>query len=460
MADIRRVAADPPTSAALPQRPHLFALAALYALLVMYGSLVPLDFQPMSGDHVAKLIHEVLHQPLVFRSRSDLLVNVMLAIPLSLLLAAGLCADRSRNAALLAGPAVVLACVLFAAGVEFLQLFFPPRVSSLTDVASQGFGSCIGVLAWLVCGQAAIDWCRRVKTTNTAPGLAGLLLPSYVVLLIIMHVAPFDLITRPKEVAVKWRAGRIRPIPFQAFYENPIEGLDKALINFAYFLPVGVLWGLGPVRQRPRRAQLLRAAGVGLLAAGSVETLQLMVFSRSFETTDIVTGLLATVIGAEAAAAFCRARDRSATSRSRVFFAVAILLWLAALMNDYWRPFDFSFDSGGLLSRLRQIEWVPLADSHHGNDFQAILHLFDKVLLFLVLGVLFTLASANSRRRLAGLKVIAATFLAALILETGQLFLANRHFGITDIAFAVFGGWLGYSLVTTLTRLAGASGVA
>jgi len=45
-------------------------------------------------------------------------------------------------------------------------------------------------------------------------------------------------------------------------------------------------------------------------------------------------------------------------------------------------------------------------------------------------------------------------------LETGQLFLPTRHFGITDILFAVSGGWLGYSLVATLTKLANSPGTA
>ena len=458
MADSRPVPGDPPISSVPLRRPHLLALAAAYALLVTYGSLVPLDFHPMPFGRIAKRVDEVAHQRLEFRSRSDLLVNVMLAIPLSFLLMAGFCADRSRRAALFAAPGVVLACVLFATSTEFLQLFFPPRVSSLTDIASQGFGSCIGVLAWAFRGQATIDWCRRLTKANTAAGLAGLLLPSYLVLLILMHIAPFDLITRPKEAAAKWRAGRIHFIPFQTCYENPIEGLDKTLINFAYFLPVGLLWGLGPIRQKPRRLQVLHTAAMGLLAAGSVEVLQLMVFSRTFEATDILTGLLAVLAGAEATAAFFQPHDRSATSRSRVFLGLAILVWLAALMNDYWRPYDFSFDSGLFASRLHRIEWLPFADSHHGNDFQAILHLLDRVLLFLVLGALCTLGSRTGLGRAARLKVIAAVFVAASVLETGQLFLASRHFGITDILFAVLGGWLGYFLVATLTKLANPPG--
>jgi glycopeptide antibiotics resistance protein len=454
MADFPPFRGDPSISSTPLRRPRLLALAAVYALLMTYGCLVPLDFQPMPCERIAKRVSEVLYQRVEFRSRSDLLVNVTLGVPLSFLLMAGLCADRSRKVALFAAPAVVVACVSFTAGMEFLQLFFPPRVSSLTDIASQGVGSCIGVLAWAFRGQVAIDWCRRLKKANTAPGLAGSLLPSYMILLILMHVAPFDLITRPKEVVTKWRAGRIRLIPFRTFYENPIEGLDKTLINFAYFLPVGLLWGLGSIRQKPRRLRLLRAAAAGLLAAGSVEALQLMVFSRDFEATDILAGLLATVVGAEAAVAFYRPQNRSTSWRSRVLLGLAILVWLVALMNDYWRPFDFSFDSDRLASHLHRIEWLPLADSHHGNDVQAISHLFDKVLLFLVLGVLCTMGLSNGLGRLTRLKVLAVIFLAALILEAGQLFLATRHFGITDILLAVAGGWLGYSLVATLTQLA------
>jgi glycopeptide antibiotics resistance protein len=460
MADSPPVPSDPPISSELPRRPHLLALAAVYVLLVTYGSLVPLNLQPMPFNRVAQRVDEVLHQDLEFRSRSDLLVNVMLAIPLSFLLMAGFCADRSRTAAVFVAPAVVLACVLFAAGMEFLQLFFPPRVSSLKDVVSQGLGSCLGVLAWGLRGQTTVDWCRRLRKAHTVPGLAGLLLPSYVVLLILLHMAPFDLITRPKEAAAKWREGRIHFIPFQTCCENPIEGLDKTLLNFAYFLPVGLLWGLGSIRQRPHRLQILHAAATGLLAAGSVEALQLMVFSRSFDATDILTGLLATVLGAETIAVFCRPHDRAATWRSRVFLGLAILVWLAALMNDYWRPFDFSFDSGVLASRLNRIEWLPLADTHHGNDFQAFLHLLDRVLLFLVLGILCTLGLPAGLRRRTGLTVVAAVFVAASILETGQLFLATRHFGISDVLFATLGGWLGYSLIATLTKVANSAGIA
>jgi glycopeptide antibiotics resistance protein len=458
MADL--LAPSHPPISAPPRGPHLLALSVAYMLFVAYGSLVPFDFQPMPCNRIAQRIDEVLHQKLDLRSRSDLLVNTMLGVPLGFLLVAALCVDRSRTTVLLAAPGVVLSCAFFAASIEFLQLFFPPRVASLTDIVSQGVGSCVGVLAWVFRGQAIIDWCRRVASVNTPPGLGRLLLPSYVVLLVALHTAPFDLITRPKEAVVKWRAGRIHLIPFQTFYENPIEGLDKALITFAYFLPVGLLWGLGPIRKQPRKVQFLYATAAGLAAAGSVEVLQLMVFSRAFDATDIVTGLLATVVGVGATAALCRPHDRTTTWRGRVFLGLAIFAWLAALVNDYWWPFDFSFDPGPLASRVNSIEWLPLADSHHGNDFQAILHLLDRMLLFMVLGALCAIGLQAGVRRRAGLKVVASIFAAASVLETGQLFLPSRHFGVTDVLVAVAGGWLGYSLIATLAKLANTPGAA
>jgi glycopeptide antibiotics resistance protein len=454
MIDSRPVPGSPPTSSTPLRGRHLFALAAAYGLIATYGSLVPLDFQPMPLGHVARRVEEVFHQRLDFRSRSDLFVNVALAIPLSFLLMAGVCADRSRTVVLLAAPGVVLACVVFAAGIEFLQLFFPPRVSSLTDVVSQGLGSCVGALSWALCGQRIVDGCRRLAKIGIGPGTAGLLWPGYMVVLILTHMAPFDLITRPGEAAAKWREGRIHVVPFQTCCKNPIQGWDNMLIDFAYFLPLGLLWGLGPVRQNRGKVQLLHTAAIGLLAAGAVETLQLMVFSRSCDTTDILTGLLATIAGAEAVTVFCRPHDRAATFRSQVFLGLAIFAWLAALVNDYWRPFAFSGDFSLVASRLHRIEWLPLADLHHGDDFQAILHVFDRVLLFLVLGALCTLGFRHGWRRAVRARVVAAVFAVALVLETGQLFLASRYFGVTDILFAVLGGWLGYSLVAVLTKLA------
>lgn len=460
MGDIRPALEDSPTVSSPPRRPHLLGLAAVYALIVIYGSLVPLEFQGMPYKQIVQRVDEVVHQQVELRSRSDLLVNAALAMPLSFLLMAALCADRSRVVALFAAVAVVPMCVLFAACVEFMQLFFPPRVSSLTDVVSQGIGSCAGVLGWVICGQAIINWCRRIWQANTAPGLARLLLPGYLILLIGLHMAPFDVITRPKEVAVKWRAGRIHVVPFQTFYENPIEGLDKTLINFTYFLPVGLLWGLGPVRQKPRRIRVLHAAATGLLVAGAVEALQLIVFSRHFEATDICSGTLATIVGAEATAALCPRPDRPAVDRSRLLFLAAIAIWFVALMNDYWRPFNFSFDSDRIFGTLHRIEWAPLADAHHGNDVYAILNLLDKFLVFMVLGAMCTLCCAGELKRGTAVKVITGVLLAAAILEAGKLFVPSRHFGITSILVATLGGWLGYFVIATLARFSNTSSMA
>jgi VanZ family protein len=450
------IAADLRVVSAPPRRSHLIALLAVYVFLMTYGSLVPCEFHSMQSELVAQRINAVLHEHVSFRFRSDLLVNVMIAIPLAFLLMGALCVDRGRMAAMLAGPLVVVTCVLFGAGLEVLQLFFPPRVMSLSDVVFQTLGSCLGVVAWLIAGQATVGWCRRVAGVTTAPGLAGMLLPTYVVMLVLMHTAPFDVITRPKEAAAKWRAGRVNLVPFQSFCLDPMEGLDKALINAAYFLPVGLLLGLGPLRQQPRKVQVVYTVGAGLLVAGSVEVLQLAVFSRNFEATDIFTGLLAVMIGVRASAIIGRTPDHATGRRRKTFMGLAIAVWLAMLINDYWRPLAFSFDASLLAARLRAVEWLPLADCHHGNDFQAVLRLFDKCLLFFVLGALCTLFLGGEHRTHS--KVVGGAFAAAAFLEAGQLFLPTRQFGLTDILVGTLGGWLGCCLVTALTRLAAVSG--
>jgi VanZ family protein len=134
MTNSRSATGDSPRPFLPPRRPHLFALAAIFALIVTYGSLVPLDFHPMPSRQVAQQVDQVLQESLDLRSRSDLLVNGSLGVVLGFLLMAGFCADRSRTAVLAAAPVAVAVCVLFAAVIEFAQLFFPPRVSSLTDI--------------------------------------------------------------------------------------------------------------------------------------------------------------------------------------------------------------------------------------------------------------------------------------------------------------------------------------
>ncbi len=116
-------------------------LSSVYLLLLVYGTLFPLT----SWDwHRTVLDHFI---PLSWPSqvsRSDIIVNLAVYLPLGLLLMLGW---RRRVSA---GTAIILTTlcgVALSLGLEYLQNYIPQRVPSLLDTALNGSGTLIGALA-------------------------------------------------------------------------------------------------------------------------------------------------------------------------------------------------------------------------------------------------------------------------------------------------------------------------
>jgi len=53
-------------------------------------------------------------------------------------------------------------CAALSAAIEFTQLWFPPRVSSLNDVLAETIGAVIGATTWVIAGQRLTDYARSV----------------------------------------------------------------------------------------------------------------------------------------------------------------------------------------------------------------------------------------------------------------------------------------------------------
>ena len=175
-----------------------------FVIFVVYGSLVPLHYEPLSWEETWARWHVVMAQPLGMDSGSDFVTNVLLFIPLGFLLTGTLAADRGRAGAVLAAVPIILLCCALSASIEFTQLWFPPRVSSLNDVLAETSGGVIGTLLWIAVGQRVTEYARMVWTSWGPENLAVRLLPVYLLVLIVIHVLPLDLTLRPAELYHKW----------------------------------------------------------------------------------------------------------------------------------------------------------------------------------------------------------------------------------------------------------------
>ena len=156
---------------------------------------------------------DVLGQPVRVGSRSDWLANILLFFPPGFLLMAAVCCDRPRLVAL-AFPLVVAFCIAFSVVIEFVQVFFPPRVSSINDITAESLGALLGAVLWVFRGQHLTTTTRRIWTGFGLRGTVVLLLPGYLLLVLAIAALPLDFMLSPVEVYHKYHEGRVRLVPF------------------------------------------------------------------------------------------------------------------------------------------------------------------------------------------------------------------------------------------------------
>lgn len=404
-----------------PNRRHFAVLALLLAAFAVYGSIAPLHLQRLPFAEAIARFRAVLAQPLVMQSRSDWLANFLLLLPLGFSLMATLCCDRP-NWTLPALPVVLAACVALAVFVEFAQLFFPPRVSSVNDIAAQALGSVTGILFWLLRGQHLTANARLLWRDFGSKNTAHLLLPFYVFVVLIVQTLPFDFTLSPVELYHKYKECRIHLLPFAASGVMGFELANKVFWNAALYAPVGFMLAHLPGRVGRNGARVLV---LGLTVASVIELAQLLAFSRSFDSIDILTGGTAVLAAWLFVRRFPRPLDKPELRR------ILLAGCLAALVFMEWQPFRFSLSLSEARSRLHQVSLLPFVDYLQGNYINSLDDGIHKILLFVPLGVLLAPCRPASREKL--LLCWSLAVIAAVVLEMGQLFLPVRYPSGSDV---------------------------
>jgi len=417
-------------------------LALIYALLMSYGSLVPFDFHSLPPRELARQFWDVITTPEPMVSRSDALANVLLGVPLGFLLLGAAAAGR-RGGSLWIVP-IALVCTLYGAGIECAQFLFPPRECSRNDILAQGLGATVGTVGWLTFGrQFSKTLANLVASPGPAPAQARNLsaLALYVLVILALEAIPFDFTLNPVEIVHKWREGRIHLVPFAAFTDPLRQMGTKTLTIFFLFLPAGLL--LGAVGKGARiSSSRWSVLAFGLLLAGGVELVQLLVLSRHFEPTDIFTGTIAVWFGWR-----CERLWQPHTGSPRVpWRQVLFILWLGAYLTSAWTPFDFTVD--GAAGRWAETTLIPFVDhqqQHYLYAFDGVLH---KILLFIPCGLLI---SAEPQRRRSAWLAVAFGVAVAAAGEAGQVFLPERTASVSDVVLAAIGSLAGRGLAWRLS---------
>lgn len=427
----------------------LLLLTTLYLGFVIYGSLVPLNYKHIPLHDALTTFSNIRYLDLKIGSRADWVANILLFIPLSFLLS-GLLWQSRKSIRIVSGILILTACLLLSLGIEFTQLFFPPRTVSQNDIMAETFGAVVGILAWHWKGPDIWNWLVAWKSNKTT-NLFERILYVYLFILFGYNLLPLDLVISPVELFHKWKEGRILLIPFTHLPGNTAQFIYNLVTDIGIWIPVSYLWFASGNKNR------MQAWIYTVIASICIESLQLFVYTRVTDTTDIITAMAGGYLGLLVARINYKKQDSDTqhrTGKSILFGIIGLVVTCIVLAVVFWYPFDFHLERNFLRERVLLFKRVPFHAYYYGTEYRAVTEVLHKIAFFMPLGFIAAYLIQRLRDlrfiRLLDIFVMLAMSCLALGIEIGQVALPGKSPSTTDWLLESIGAGMGYWLAVVL----------
>ncbi len=429
MKSIKEIALQPSTV-----RTTLALLAVFSASFVIYASLVPLKYTPLDWPETIQRFREIPWLNLKLFNRADWVANGLIMIPAGFFACGAVDWRRaSRTPLFLLSPLIAVALMAIVVAIEFVQIWFPPRVVSQNDIFAGLLGSVGGVLLWWLFGTKLLA--RVEDFVASPPGVArwGIAMDFAMLGLCLFNLMPLDLVLSGSEVAAKAARGGYRlfdvSLSLGSLLQIAIAGLRVAPYTFLATLLHG-------------KSKAIRT---GLLWAVMLEIVKLPVYSRAVAASDILWSAIGVLLTAQIARTCWRAVPKLDVAW---MWCLAWLAWSGVLLVGFLGRFQHIVrDAETLQLRLREIFTVPFARAHTSSEFQAGENILLKMCVFALLT--FLLAGWHSRiPSLAGKRFAAAFALIWVLvlgvgIELSQVFLFPLFPDATDLLLYAVGAVAG-----------------
>ena len=431
---------------------RLLGLAALaYTAFVIYGSLVPLHYRALPWEDAVARFAAIPFLQLGIASRADWVANLLLFIPLTFLWLGVLAAGRGRARTALISLLLIPVAFGLSLGIEFTQLFFPQRTVSQNDIFAESLGGILGVLAWWGAGGRFLEWLHAWQRTHARAALAERLAWVYLVGVLVYNVLPLDLTLSLVEIFHKWQDGKVNLIPFGRLPNDAALAFYELATDALIWVPLALMWRIDGMRSKAR------VWGMTLGMAVMLEVMQLFVYSRVSDITDLFTAAAGAALGVWAGGRLAaHAAPASALPPRSAWLPIALAAgWMVLLLWVFWFPFDFRADGAFIKDRLDFVRRVPFEVYYLGSEYRAITEVLRKTLFFAPLGGLLAWGVARQPWRWRGpLFALSMLVLAGLpaVIEGGQLMLPHKIVDLSDWLLAWLGGLAGYALARRLLR--------
>jgi VanZ family protein len=410
-------------------RARFGAVTLAYAGFVAYGSLVPLAFRARPlGDAWSAFLH-IPYLQLGIHSRADWVANILLYIPLAFFLSGWLSA-RVRPAA--AMTAALLLCAALAVGIEFAQLFFPPRTVSKNDLFAELIGTALGIALWHYAGAQLMALWDDVQHGGRQGTRA--LIALYTGAYLAFALFPYDFVISAAELAQKL-AGSGRPaLLFGGSCGGALACSTKLLTEVLVVVPLGVFFGM--VLGRSARPSLWRAFGWGLVLGLVIEGLQTFLASGAAQVVSILTRGIGMALGLGIFR--CLRREWLIEYRPHMrfvsLFTLPLYMVLLFAMNGFFTSELQSLDSA--LRELRSVRFMPFYYHYFTTETQAVYSLLIHAGAYAPIGFVIWVVSDGTRGRAALWTSAIVGFLLALGMEGLKLFLVDKRPDPTDTLIA------------------------
>ena len=409
-------------------------LALACGVLVAYGSLVPLDFRPVSFAAAWQRFSNIPYLAISAGGRADWVANILLFIPLAFLWCA-----RSTGGKPSRGLKVVpvfVGCLLFAVALEFGQVWFAPRTVSINDILAEWIGSAIGVAIWLVRGPALLRVCAVIAGGGTAGLVAGLSL--YAGAYVLYTLMPFDFVISTREIeSLIRRHGGVMPF-VSPRCGDVVRCGAKSMVEVASFIPMGFLLVLIATNRRRLPPRLAAGAAIGALAALLIEASQIFIVSAVAQWLSVLTRTIGMTAGIYLGRSWNPALVAKWVRIVPSLLIVAGTGYLLAVVVVIWHG-GWKLEGG--LARIGTVNWLPFYYHYWTTEQAAVVSVIFNAMLYAPIGAGFWLRrfweSGGHRTELRGAgRAAAAAVLFAAIVEAARLFKATAHPDPTNILIA------------------------
>jgi glycopeptide antibiotics resistance protein/VanZ family protein len=411
-------------------------IGLFFAALAFYGSLLPIDYQPIDWTDSVRRWREIPWYQLGIERRADWIANALVMIPSAFFLTGAACMFHPAFAfRLLLSSLAGIGLAVLVVGIEFVQIWFPPRTVSQNDVLAGWIGVAIGIGIWWLLGDLLIHYSKSLRASKDLQKQISWLVGAICLGVVVYSLFPFDLVTSREEFEEKIGLGRVG-WGFFSFSMASLGTWKGPILSLLKLVPFGVYLGMRPAKVLPW--------GWILLIPLWIEIAQVPIYSKFACVSDVFAGWAGGLIGWWLATR----RERWMPWVDRWWFWRGG--WIAATflfsVAYFLRSRSGNRVAMDLEERVSFFFQYPFTYYYFGSEYESVTRILSKGAVFFVLGMLQGLDIRASGYRIAFWTLFAVVlwgFSAGMVMEATRLLMGWGISDSTDLIIYSVAAWLG-----------------